>query len=65
MSIKTPQTHTLAFADAMNTPGLILSPKMYQGFRFVIMDMNSTSGDRVIELTCARGDVRHRDTRER
>lgn len=40
----------LAFADVMNTPGLILSPKMSQGFRFVIMDVNNTSGDRVIEL---------------
>ena len=40
----------LAFADVMNTPGLILSPKMSQGFRFVIMDVNHTSGDRVIEL---------------
>ena len=40
----------LAFADVMNTPGLILSPKMSKGFRFVIMDVNNTSGDRVIEL---------------
>ncbi len=40
----------LAFADAMNTPGLILSPKMAKGFRFVIMDVNYTGGDRVIEL---------------
>lgn len=40
----------LAFADVMNTPGLILSPKMSQGFRFVIMDVNHTAGDRVIEL---------------
>jgi fructose 1,6-bisphosphate aldolase/phosphatase len=40
----------LAFADAMNTPGLILSPKMSKGFRFVIMDVNHTTGDRVIEL---------------
>ncbi len=40
----------LAFADVMNTPGLILSPKMSQGFRFVIMDVNNTAGDRVIEL---------------
>jgi fructose 1,6-bisphosphate aldolase/phosphatase len=40
----------LAFADVMNTPGLILSPKMSRGFRFVIMDVNHTSGDRVIEL---------------
>jgi fructose 1,6-bisphosphate aldolase/phosphatase len=40
----------LAFADVMNTPGLILSPNMSKGFRFVIMDVNNTSGDRVITL---------------
>ena len=40
----------LAFTDVMNTPGLILSPKMSQGFRFVIMDVGHTEGDRVIEL---------------
>jgi fructose 1,6-bisphosphate aldolase/phosphatase len=40
----------LAFADPMNTPGLILSPKMSRGFRFVIMDVSYTEGDRVIEL---------------
>ena len=40
----------LAFADVMNTPGLILSPGMSRGFRFVIMDVNNTEGDRVIEL---------------
>ena len=40
----------LAFADVMNTPGLILSPKLSQGFRFVIMDVMHTEGDRVIEL---------------
>jgi fructose 1,6-bisphosphate aldolase/phosphatase len=40
----------LAFADVMNTPGLILSPKMSRGFRFVIMDVSNTEGDRVIEL---------------
>jgi len=40
----------LAFADVMNTPGLILSPKMSKGFRFVIMDVDNTEGDRVIEL---------------
>ena len=40
----------LAFADPMNTPGLILSPKMGKGFRFTIMDVNHTEGDRVIEL---------------
>ena len=40
----------LAFADPMNTPGLILAPSMSEGFRFVIMDVNYTEGDRVIEL---------------
>jgi fructose 1,6-bisphosphate aldolase/phosphatase len=40
----------LAFADPMNTPGLMLSPSMSDGFRFVIMDVNYTEGDRVIEL---------------
>lgn len=40
----------LAFADVMNTPGLILSPKMMKGFRWVVMDVNCTEGDRVIEL---------------
>ncbi len=40
----------LGFADPMNTPGLILSPEMADGFRFVIMDVSHTGGDRVIEL---------------
>jgi fructose 1,6-bisphosphate aldolase/phosphatase len=40
----------LAFADVMNTPGLMLSPVMAQGVRFVIMDVGYTEGDRVIEL---------------
>lgn len=40
----------LAFSDPMNTPGLVLSSKMSRGFRFVIMDVNHTTGDRVIEL---------------
>jgi fructose 1,6-bisphosphate aldolase/phosphatase len=40
----------LAFADPMNTPGLMLAPTMAQGFRFVIMDVSHTEGDRVIEL---------------
>ncbi len=40
----------LAFADVMNTPGLILSPSLAKGFRFVILDMNETKGDRIIEL---------------
>lgn len=40
----------LAFADPMNTPGLILAPGMSRGFRFVIMDVAHTAGDRIIEL---------------
>lgn len=40
----------LAFSDPMNTPGLMLAPAMSEGFRFVIMDVNYTEGDRVIEL---------------
>jgi fructose 1,6-bisphosphate aldolase/phosphatase len=40
----------LAFADPMNTPGLLLSPSMARGFRFVIMDVSDTEGDRVITL---------------
>ncbi|MGA2712547.1 MAG: fructose-1,6-bisphosphate aldolase/phosphatase [Bryobacteraceae bacterium] len=44
----------LAFADVMNTPGLILSPNMSKGFRFVIMDVSNTSGDRVIELNAPK-----------
>ena len=40
----------LAFADPMNTPGLMLAPTMAQGFRFVIQDVNCTEGDRIIEL---------------
>jgi fructose 1,6-bisphosphate aldolase/phosphatase len=40
----------LAFADPMNTPGLLLAPKMARGFRFVIMDVTRTDADHVIEL---------------
>jgi fructose 1,6-bisphosphate aldolase/phosphatase len=40
----------LAFADPMNTAGLILSPEISQGYRYRIMDVNYTEGDRVIEL---------------
>jgi fructose 1,6-bisphosphate aldolase/phosphatase len=40
----------LAFADPMYTSGLLLSPKMFKGFRFTIMDVCHTGGDRVIEL---------------
>ena len=40
----------LAFADVMTCPGLILSPKLSQGFRWIVMDVSHTAGDRVIEL---------------
>ena len=40
----------LTFADVMTCPGLILSPKLSQGFRWIVMDVNHTEGDRVIEL---------------
>jgi fructose 1,6-bisphosphate aldolase/phosphatase len=40
----------LAFADPMNTPGLMLSPEIARGFKFVIMDVGFTKGDRIIEL---------------
>ncbi|WP_126446601.1 fructose-1,6-bisphosphate aldolase/phosphatase [Sulfuricystis multivorans] len=40
----------LAFADPMNTPGLILSPALGKGFRFVIMDVAAGERDKVIEL---------------
>ena len=38
----------LTFTDVMTTPGLILSPKLGQGFRWVVMDVSHTEGDRVI-----------------
>jgi fructose 1,6-bisphosphate aldolase/phosphatase len=45
----------LAFADPMNTPGLILAPSLSEGFRFTIMDVEHTAGDRVIELETPEG----------
>ena len=39
-----------AFANPMHNAGLILSPKMKKGFKFIIMDVNYTEADRVIEL---------------
>ncbi|UCD84868.1 MAG: fructose 1,6-bisphosphatase [Deltaproteobacteria bacterium] len=38
------------FADPMHCSGLILSTKMSKGFKFTIMDVEYTRGDRVIEL---------------
>jgi fructose 1,6-bisphosphate aldolase/phosphatase len=40
----------LAFCDPMYCSGLILSPGMFKGFRFTIMDVDYTECDRVIEL---------------
>ena len=40
----------MSFADVMNTPGLILSPKLAKGFKWLVMDVNHTEGDRMIEL---------------
>lgn len=40
----------LAFADPMYSPGLMLSPSMEKGFKFTVMDVSYTEGDRVIEL---------------
>ncbi len=40
----------LAFTDPMFNAGLMLSPKMKNGFKFRIMDVSHTVGDRVVEL---------------
>lgn len=40
----------LMFADPMYNSGLMLSPNMAKGFKFVIMDVSYTTGDRIIEL---------------
>jgi fructose 1,6-bisphosphate aldolase/phosphatase len=39
-----------AFADPIYCPGLLLSPALFEGFTFSIMDVNFTQGDRVIQL---------------
>ncbi len=40
----------LSFTDPMHNSGLILSPGMAKGFKFIIMDVSYTDADRVIEL---------------
>ncbi len=40
----------LGFCDPMFNSGLILSPGMFKGFRFTIMDVNYVEADRVIDL---------------
>src|SRR3989344_5363886 len=39
-----------SFADPTHCTGLLLSPKMFKGFRYTIMDVSYTEGDRIIEL---------------
>ena len=39
-----------SFADPIHNSGLMLSPGMSTGFKFTIMDVSYTEGDRVIEL---------------
>ena len=38
----------LAFADPMNTAGLLLSPELTKGFRFRIQDVEYTEGDQLL-----------------
>jgi len=40
----------LAFSDPMYCAGLMLSPKIKKGFKFVIMDVNYTKANKIIEL---------------
>ena len=40
----------LAFADAMNTPGLVLSDTIGQGFRFQLTDIGHAAGKRILDL---------------
>lgn len=40
----------LAFADPMHCAGFMLSPPMFKGFTFRIMDCDHVDGDRVIDL---------------
>ena len=40
----------LTFTDPMFNPGLMLSPACSEGFKFNIMDVEYTEGDRIIEL---------------
>jgi len=40
----------LSFTDPMHNTGLTLSPAMNKGFKFTIMDVSYTEGDRIVEL---------------
>lgn len=40
----------LAFCDPMHNGGLLLSPRLHEGFTITIMDMDAKEGDRTIKL---------------
>lgn len=40
----------LSFCDPMHNPGLMLAPSVKKGFKFVIMDVENTKEDKIIEL---------------
>ncbi|ACB86274.1 fructose-1,6-bisphosphate aldolase/phosphatase [Natranaerobius thermophilus] len=40
----------LSFCDPMHNPGLLLSPKIGDGFTFTVMDVSHTEQDRIIQL---------------
>lgn len=40
----------LAFCDPMHNGGLLLSPRLHEGFTLTIMDMDAKEGDRLIKL---------------
>ncbi len=40
----------LSFSDPMHNAGLILSPKLAQGFTYTLMDVSYTQADKVVEL---------------
>ncbi len=40
----------LSFSDPMHNAGLILSPKMTEGFKFTLIDVSYTEADKIIEL---------------
>lgn len=45
----------LTFADAMNTPGLVLSENISQGFRFQVTDIGHAGGRRILDLETPNG----------
>lgn len=41
----------LSFSDPMHCAGLLLNPQINKGFRFTIMDVSYTEGEKIIELS--------------